>query len=123
MTLDIYKENILDLYKHPLNKGELKNPTHEYTKNNPLCGDEITMQLLITENKIKDVKFSGNACAISMAAASMLTEKIKHMSVDDVKKLNKDDILDLIKIPLSSVRLKCALLSLDVVKGALENES
>ena len=113
----------MDLYKSPLNKGKLENSTHEFSKNNPLCGDEIAIQLFVKNNIIDDVKFQGNGCAISMAAASMITEKIKNMNLNEVKSLNKDDILEMIKIPLSPVRLKCALLSLDVVKGALENES
>ena len=79
--------------------------------------------MFVKNNIIDDVKFQGNGCAISMAAASMITEKIKNMNLNEVKSLNKDDILEMIKIPLSPVRLKCALLSLDVVKGALENES
>src|SRR3989344_6410205 len=110
MAVDIYKENILDLYQNPLNKGSIKNPTNEFSKNNPLCGDEITIQLIVKENKINEVKFHGNGCAISMASASMLTEKIKDMEVKTIKNLNKDDMLEMIKIPLSSVRLKCALL-------------
>ncbi|MEN9626170.1 MAG: hypothetical protein RL557_498 [archaeon] len=118
---DLYREQILDLYKNPLNKGVIENPTHEFEKNNPLCGDEIKMQLRVEDGKIQEVKFQGGGCAISMASASLITDKIKQMDVADAKHLNKNDILDLIKVDLSPVRLKCALLSLDVLKGALEN--
>ena len=122
MSFDMYREQILDLYKNPLNKGTINNPTHEYEKNNPLCGDHIKMQLVIKEGVITDVKFSGAGCAISMASASLITEKIKHMSVEEVKRLNTEDILSLLSVQLSPVRLKCALLSLDVLRGAIEHE-
>ncbi len=121
MSFNVYQEQILDLYKNPLNKGIIENPTHEYEKNNPLCGDEIKIQLLIKNNKINDVKFNGVGCAISMASASLLTNKLKSLTVEEANSLNKDDILELIHITLSPVRLKCALLSLDVLRGALEN--
>lgn len=121
MPLDIYSENIIDLYKNPRNKGILENPTHENSKNNPLCGDEITMQIIINDNKITEVKFNGQGCAISMASTSMLTDKIKNMNIEMVKNLSKDDILEMLHIPISVPRLKCALLSLDALRGALEN--
>tara|TARA_Y100000034_G_C6843293_1_gene381754 strand:+ start:921 stop:1283 length:363 start_codon:yes stop_codon:yes gene_type:complete len=119
--MNIYTENILDLYKNPKNKGQLENPTHQNHRNNPLCGDEITIQLIIKNKKIEEVKFQGQGCAISQASASLLTDKIKNMSIEDVKNLNKDDILNLLNIPISPGRLKCAVLSLDTIKGALEN--
>jgi len=119
--MDIYTEIIIDLYKNPINKGEMKNPTHENFRNNPLCGDEIKIQLRIENDKIKDVKFDGQGCAISQASASLLTDKIKNISVEEIKNLNKEDILGLLKIPISPGRMKCALLSLDALKGALEN--
>ena len=125
MALELYTEIILDLYKNPLNKGFIENPTHEFLRSNPLCGDEIKIQLIIENNKIKDVKFQGIGCAISQASASLLTEKIKNenMNIDEAKNLNKDDILEMLHIPLSPVRLRCALLGLDALRGALENES
>tara|TARA_Y100000310_G_C20667885_1_gene808624 strand:+ start:535 stop:897 length:363 start_codon:yes stop_codon:yes gene_type:complete len=119
--MDLYTEIIIDLYKNPRNKGQLENPTHENSRNNPLCGDEITIQLIVNNNKIEDIKFSGEGCAISQASASLLTDKIKNMTIEDVKNLNKDDILEMLHIPISPGRLKCAVLSLDTIKGALEN--
>ncbi len=121
MTLEMYKEHILDLYKNPRNKGVLENPTNEATKYNPLCGDEIKIQLILNNNKIINVNFSGQGCAISQASASLLTEKIKNMNLNEVKKLNKEDILNLLKIPISYTRIKCALLPLEAIKEALEN--
>jgi len=120
--MDMYTENILDLYKNPHNKGNLENPTNESSNINPLCGDEITIQLNIEDNKIQGVKYHGQGCAISQASASLVTDKIKNMTIEDVKTLNKDDILEMLHIPISPGRLKCALLSLDTVKGALKNE-
>jgi len=117
--MDMYTEMILDLYKNPRNKGALKNPTHESKKINPLCGDELCLQLIIDDQKIKEVKFQGQGCAISQAAASLLTDKIKNISVDEAKHLNKETVLELLHIPISPARLKCALLSLDALQGAL----
>lgn len=119
--MDIYTEIIIDLYKNPLNKGYLENSTNESSRNNPLCGDEILIQLIINNNKVEEVKFNGQGCAISQASASLLTDKIKNMDIQEVKNLNKEDILEMLHIPISSGRLKCALLSLDTLRGALEN--
>ena len=118
--MDMYAENIIDLYKNPLNKGELEGYTHEHSKNNPVCGDEIKIQLIVKDDKVEEVKFSGDGCAISIASASMLTKKIKGMDIEKVKKLNKEDILEMLHIPISPGRIKCALLSLEVLNGALE---
>ncbi len=119
--MNIYKEHILDLYRNPHNKGNLNNPTHEFSKNNSLCGDEIKIQLIIHGNKITDIKFSGQGCAISQASASLLTDKIKNFQVNKIKKFSEKNILNLLKIPISHSRIKCALLPLDAIKGALKN--
>jgi len=116
----IYREHILELYKHPQNFGLLKNPTHEHTEYNALCGDEITVQLKIKDEKVKDVKFNGSGCVISLVSASLLTNEIKGMNIEDVEKLNKEDSLKLLKINLNPARIKCGTLSLDAVKGALK---
>ena len=121
MTAEIYKEHILDLYKNPQNKKILNNFTSEFSKNNLICGDTIQVQLLIQKEKIKDIGFSGDGCAISQASASLLTDKIKNMSIKQIKNLTKEDVLELLKIPSSYARLNCALLPLDAIKGALEN--
>jgi len=81
---------------------------------------EVTMQLIIQDNKVDDIKFTGKGCAISIASASLITEKVKGMNIEDIKTLDKDDVLNLLKIPISPVRLKCALLPLDTVRGAVE---
>ena len=115
----MYREHILDLYRHPSNFGILKNATHKKTEYNSLCGDEITVQLLVKHGKIEDVKFNGSGCVISMVSASLLTEKIKNMSTEEIKKLNKDDVLNLLKIKINPARIKCVLLPLEATKRAL----
>lgn len=116
---DMYREHIMDLYKNPSNFGIMKNPTHKKTEYNSLCGDEITVQLRVKDGKVKDVKFNGSGCVISMVSASLITEKIKEMSTEEIKKLNNKDILDLLKIRISPARIKCALLPLEATKRAL----
>jgi len=113
----IYSEIILDYYRYPRNKGTLPNAQIQARDTNPLCGDVVEMQLEVDEkNNVKDVKFNGQGCAISQASASMLTELVKGKTVDDVRKISKEDVLSLIGGQLTAVRLKCALLSLKVLK-------
>ena len=119
MISTMYREQILDLYKHPNNFGELPNFTHEYHEFNPLCGDEIIVQLIIENNKIKDIKFQGHGCAISIASASLLTDKIKDMNKKDILKLNFEDIKKLLGIDITYQRIKCATLALEAIKRAL----
>ena len=122
MKLDIYKEHILDLYKHPHNFGEIENPTHKAEAFNALCGDQIKITILTEKNIIKDIKFQGYGCAISIATASMLTDKIKNLEIEKVKNLSKDEVIAMLKIPISHQRLKCALHSLDAIKKALNKK-
>ena len=116
----IYQENILDHYKNPRNFGKIENPSVHHHEYNPLCGDEIEMFLIIDKDKKSaDVKFQGHGCAISQASASMLTEDVKGKSIDELKKLTKETILNMLGIPISPVRLKCALLPLDTLKNGI----
>jgi nitrogen fixation NifU-like protein len=115
----MYQENILDHYKSPRNFGRLAGATVHHHEHNPLCGDEIEMFLVIKDNKIADVMFNGHGCAISQASASMLTEQIKGKSIEELKKITKESILEMLGIPISPVRLKCALLSLDTLKNSI----
>ena len=113
----VYSEIILDYYRHPRNKGTLEHAQICAKDSNPLCGDIIEMQLeLDKNNSVRDVRFNGQGCAISQASASMLTELVKGKTIDDVRKISKEEILSLIGGQLSAVRLKCALLSLKVLK-------
>jgi len=117
---DFYRENILDHYRHPRNKGHLEHPTHAHTEHNPLCGDVITIELHVNDQNVIDaVRFDGEGCAISQASASMLTEMLQGKTLEEAKQLSKEDILEALGIQLGAVRLKCALLSLKVLKGAV----
>ena len=116
----IYSEIILDYYRYPRNKGQLSSPQVKAKDSNPLCGDVIEIQMeLDSDSHVKDIRFNGQGCAISQASASMLTELVKGKSLDEVRKISKEDILSLIGGQLSAVRLKCALLSLKVLKTGL----
>lgn len=126
---DIYQEQILDHYKHPQNFGEIEecNCKQEGAEtaplrseqNNPMCGDQLEMSICLKDGKIDEVKFNGQGCAVSMASASMLTEKIKGMSLEEVKKVDYADIEKMLGIPLSSSRKKCAYLGLEVLKKVI----
>jgi len=121
MNDEMYKEIILDYYRHPRNKGTLPHPDIVSHDVNTSCGDEITMNVLVKDNRIGNLRFDGKGCAICMASSSMLTEYALGKSLDEVAKFNKQDALNLINIPISCMRLKCALLGLKVLKlGVLQ---
>lgn len=121
MASDLYSELILEHSKYPSNYGTLENATVSQEEYNPLCGDRIRIDLLIADDVVQDIRFSGKGCAISQASASLLTEEIKGKTVEEAKAFSKDDLLNLIGIPLqrNPVRLKCALLSLKALKVGL----
>ncbi|MCB0063598.1 MAG: SUF system NifU family Fe-S cluster assembly protein [Caldilineaceae bacterium] len=113
----LYREAILDHYKHPRHKGHLENPDIHYHDHNPFCGDELTIELNVKDGVVVDAAFDGRGCAISQATASMLMEEIVGKSLDEIKEFDKETILDLLGIEIGPVRLKCALLSLKVLKA------
>lgn len=117
---DLYREVILDHYKNPHNHGTLDPADFSYEDDNPLCGDRIRIDLRIDENqRVKEIAFSGRGCAISQATASMLTDEVLGRTLEEVKQINKEYVLELIGIPLGPTRVKCALLSLKVLKAGV----
>ena len=120
---DFYRENILDHYKNPRNAGHLEHPTTTADGVNPLCGDELSVELEIEGDRVQDVRFNGRGCAISQAAASMISDVVKGKTVTEVRALGSEDVLEELGIPLSPIRLKCALLSVNVLRVALGDAS
>lgn len=118
MSMD-YREYILDHYRNPRNYGKLDQPTAHAEDSNPLCGDQLSMDLLVEGNHVTEVRFQGRGCAISQAAASMLSEMIEGKPVEEVVQLGKDDVLDALGIAISPARTKCAFLSLRVLHRSL----
>ena len=118
MSSDIYKDIILDYYRHPRNFGELPDPDVRAKDSNPLCGDVIEMELKIRDGRIDDLRFKGRGCAISQASASMLTELARGKTLEEVKSMGKDDVLNMLGIDPGPTRIKCALLGLKVIKLA-----
>jgi nitrogen fixation NifU-like protein len=114
---DLYRENILEHYKHPRNKGTLEHPDISYEDANPLCGDRIRMDLQVKDGRIEQIRFSGVGCSISQAAASMLCEAVEGKTLDEAKQLTRDDVLEMLGIELGPVRLKCGLLALKTLKA------
>ena len=119
-TADIYHEMIIDYSRNPINFGEIKDHDVTFHDSNPLCGDSIDIDMKIDDDKVTDIKFHGKGCAICMACSSVLTEITKGKTLDEVRKIDKNDILSELGLEhLQAVRIKCALLSLKVVKSAL----
>jgi nitrogen fixation NifU-like protein len=117
---DFYRELIIDHYKNPVYRGQLEPHDIAFEDDNPLCGDFLRIELRVSDDGvIEDARFSGHGCAISQASADLLLEHIQGKTLDDVKALTKDDILGLLGIELGPVRLKCALLSLKVLKAGV----
>ncbi|MCH9658132.1 iron-sulfur cluster assembly scaffold protein [archaeon] len=117
---DIYHEMIVDYSRNPINYGEIEGHDVTFHDSNPLCGDSIDIDMKIDENKITDIKFHGKGCAICMACSSVLTEITKGKSIDDARAIEKNDVLGELGLEhLQAVRIKCALLSLKVLKSAL----
>ncbi len=117
---DIYHEMIVDYSRNPINYGEIENHDVTFHDSNPLCGDSIDIDMKIDENKVTDIKFHGKGCAICMACSSVLTEITKGKTIEEARALEKNDVLSELGLEhLQAVRIKCALLSLKVLKSAL----
>ena len=116
---ELYQQMIMDHNKNPKNFRAMPDAGRVAEGHNPLCGDDLTIEIAVVDGKVSDVRFSGVGCAISVASASMLTDEIKGKSVEAVMQMTKDDVLELLQIPIGPVRLKCALLSLETVQKAV----
>ncbi len=119
MTDSLYREAILDHFRNPRNKGTLDPADFTYEDVNPLCGDEIRMDLRTDGERITEVRFSGRGCAISQSAASILTEMVEGRPLDEVKAISREDLLDELGVPISPARMKCAMLGLKVLKAGI----
>jgi len=113
MGSDMYRQQILDHYKNPRNHGELEDPTFSHTGENPTCGDTIRMDVRLEDDgeTIEYVAFSGDGCAISQAAASLLTEELPGTTIEELKAMDRDDIIDMLGVDISPMRIKCAVLA------------
>ncbi len=119
MNTPLYREELLDHYRHPRNYGELSDAQIRTEVLNPSCGDQIALQISVEGNKIVGIAFQGKGCVISQASASMLTEHALQVPVEELRALDKEAMLSLIGITLGPTRLRCALLSLESLHKAL----
>ena len=119
MSDSAYREQIMDHYRNPRNKGHLDNFSFKHTESNPLCGDELEIEVKVDGGAISDIKFSGKGCSISQASASMLTEFVKNKKITEVNELTREDIIEMLGIPIGPVRVKCAVLSLVALKNGI----
>ena len=114
---DLYRDQILDHYRHPHNAGTIENADISYEDSNPLCGDRVRIDIKLDGDRIADIKFSGRGCAISQASASMLTDMVKGQPLSVVREITGQDMLDELGVQVSPARVKCALLGLKVLKS------
>ena len=120
---DFYRDYILDHYKRPRNFGTLEPHDLEAHDHNPLCGDELGVHIRVEDGKVAELRFHGQGCAISQASASMASEELIGMPIEDIGKLDADWVVDLLGIAISPTRRKCALLSLKVTRGAATGDA
>ena len=116
---DLFRETILEHYRNPRCRGTLDAPDVSYEDANPLCGDRLRMDFHVGDGVIKAARFTGHGCSISQAAASMLCERVEDMTLEDAKRLSREDVLEMLGIELGPVRLKCALLALKTMKAGI----
>ena len=119
---DMYRQQILDHYKNPRNYGDIEDPTFSHVGENPMCGDTIEMNVVLDQDEevIEHVAFTGDGCAISQASASMLSEELKGMEVEELEAMDRDDIIDMLGVDISPMRVKCAVLAEKVAQDGLE---
>ncbi len=120
--MDLYKAHILDHYRSPQNYGKMTGADLVAAKVNPTCGDQITLYIKFKKERVKKITFTGGGCAISMASASLLTQKCRGMSIDDILKMNEKNMKELLGVELNPARLKCAILCLRTLQEALKEK-
>lgn len=116
---DIYDDHILDHFECPYHKGHLPQPSCAHSERNPICGDQLTLELQIADGKVQQAFFNGKGCAISQAAASMLCEHVEGRAVEELRNMPAKEMLDILKVPLTPSRQKCGLLGFKVLKTML----
>lgn len=117
--MNIYQEQLLDHYRSPRHRGSVRQPTHQAHETNPLCGDELTATLLVTDDTVSDLQFDGQGCAVSQAGASMLAEALHGKPLSEIEAFTDQDMLELIGVELTPARQKCALLAVATLRKAL----
>ncbi|HWP35689.1 MAG TPA: iron-sulfur cluster assembly scaffold protein [Thermodesulfobacteriota bacterium] len=114
---ELYRGRIMEHFRRPRNRGRLAEPDIAHEDSNPLCGDVVRLELKLADGRVTEARFEANGCAISVAAASLLTEAVTGRSLEELRRFGKDDILALLGVRLSPARLKCGLLPLKVLRG------
>jgi nitrogen fixation protein NifU and related proteins len=117
----IYREELMEVYKHPAHKGTVAHPSVEKYDKNPMCGDEINLSLEIVDGVIKDAKFIGSACFVSIVSSEFLLEHIIGKTISEIKEISKDDLLKLINLDLTTSRIQCAMLVLNALQKAIKD--
>jgi nitrogen fixation NifU-like protein len=120
MGSDMYRQQILDHYKNPRNYGELEDPTFTHVGENPMCGDEIAIDVALEDGHVEQIAFRGDGCAISQASASMLSERLTGASVEDLVEMDRDDVIEMLGVDISPMRVKCAVLAEKVAQDGYE---
>jgi nitrogen fixation NifU-like protein len=120
MGSDMYRQQILDHYKNPRNYGEIEEPTYTHVGENPMCGDEIAVDVLLENGHIEQVAFRGDGCAISQASASMLSERLTGADVEELVEMDRDDVIEMLGVDISPMRVKCAVLAEKVAQDGYE---
>jgi len=120
MGSDMYRQQILDHYKNPRNYGEIEDPTYTHVGENPMCGDEIAVDVVLDDGEIQQVAFRGDGCAISQASASMLSEQLTGASVEELVEMDRDDVIEMLGVDISPMRVKCAVLAEKVAQDGYE---
>ncbi len=121
MASDLYREQILDHYGHPRNEGTLDAPDISHERDNPVCGDVIRLDIQLKHGRVSEARFTGQGCVISMAAASMFTEEIQGKSIEELRALEEEDVLEMLGVDLGVSRRNCGLLPLLVLQEALSD--